>query len=275
MLSSLAHAGGLRRLLGSAAAGLALMAALPAQAQTCMPVSTNGCGSGTYLDVVNLSGGLNYTSFYNSDDCNGASDGYISYPTSQYTATVHRDEAYSLFLRNGPNAAYLLAWIDFDHDGIFSTGEGVSTFKNGGDGYSFNIAVPSNAVLGPTAMRVRAVSNTSGSLFYVADACTSSDFGETEDYTIEVGPNVLPKPCIPKMYSNCTESGNDTTWNAIENVVINTLSNLGTGCNGNPDNYILYPASVATTTLQPGSTYSFTMTPNAGPPSHVGAVYFD
>jgi hypothetical protein len=60
--------------------------------------------------------------------------------------------------------------------------------------------------------------------------------------------------CIPVFQNSCATSG------YINKFTFNTLSNANSGCNGNPDNYILYPATGGTTTtVQLGGTYSLSL----------------
>ncbi|MCC7431127.1 hypothetical protein IT568_09815, partial [bacterium] len=45
----------------------------------------------------------------------------------------------------------------------------------------------------------------------------------------------------------------------INNFTLETISNLASGCNGNADNYILYPSGTYTATLTPGNSYPISM----------------
>lgn len=57
--------------------------------------------------------------------------------------------------------------------------------------------------------------------------------------------------CFPTYTNLCTSN------DYINNVTLNTLSNLGSGCNGNADNYIYYePTGSYTTTLESGGNYT-------------------
>lgn len=60
--------------------------------------------------------------------------------------------------------------------------------------------------------------------------------------------------CIPPIANLCSNGY------YIDSVIINNLSNGPSGCNGNANNYIQYPSSVFTTTLNAGTTYSMTIT---------------
>lgn len=62
--------------------------------------------------------------------------------------------------------------------------------------------------------------------------------------------------CTPTYSSACTSN------DLIENFTFNTISNLGSGCNGNPDNYIYYGCT-HTTNVDLGGTYNISMQSNA------------
>ncbi|WP_243473328.1 reprolysin-like metallopeptidase [Winogradskyella sp. MH6] len=74
-------------------------------------------------------------------------------------------------------------WIDFNQDGDFNdTGEQVFTQAPSQDNpVSGNITIPTDALFGPTRMRV--------SMKYdgIPTSCESFDYGEVEDYTVNIG----------------------------------------------------------------------------------------
>lgn len=78
---------------------------------------------------------------------------------------------------------------------------------------------------------------------------------------------VSPLSCIPPISSSCSEGG------YIDTVIINTLNNSGSGCNGNANNYIIYPSSTFTTTLTAGTTYPFNL--GTGPNAINYGVWID
>ncbi len=89
--------------------------------------------------------------------------------TPLWTGTIY-DEGYAV-------------WIDFNQDGDFDdTGEEVFTqAPSQDDPVSGNITIPTDALFGPTRMRV--------SMKYdgIPTSCESFNFGEVEDYTVNIG----------------------------------------------------------------------------------------
>lgn len=68
----------------------------------------------------------------------------------------------------------------------------------------------------------------------------------------------------------------DTGCDAIDKVEFNTLSNIGTDCNSNINNYINYPATGNTTTVVwADSTYDLTFASGLGSGNHGAAAWFD
>ncbi|MCS6917309.1 MAG: GEVED domain-containing protein [Chitinophagales bacterium] len=66
--------------------------------------------------------------------------------------------------------------------------------------------------------------------------------------------------CIPVYTNSCSGTGS-----YINKFTFHTINNSNSGCNGNPDNYILYPASGnKTTSVTQGSTISFSVKPGSG-----------
>ena len=73
-------------------------------------------------------------------------------------------------------------WVDWNQDGIFDATTEYYAIAISGTSSSTNIAVPANAVLGNTLMRIRI----RAANFAAADACGLFGSGETEDYVINI-----------------------------------------------------------------------------------------
>lgn len=123
--------------------------------------NNSGCDPGGYGDYTNLSTGLEA--------------GFT------HTATV----------TTGWGSQFVKAWIDLDDDFLFENDEVIiNDFQiapgEGAGSYTENIdfPVPSNAPLGQHLMRVKTNWNDD----VPDDPCEDTTYGETEDYTCEIGP---------------------------------------------------------------------------------------
>lgn len=109
---------------------------------------------------------------------------------------------------SGFTSSFIAAFIDFNQNGVFDTLTesfplGLTTATLGGNIKTAYIAIPSNAVLGLTRMRIVLKSNGSQSL----TPCGTYTSGETEDYTVNIIP-ALPCSTAP-LAGNAI--ANDTT----------------------------------------------------------------
>ena len=179
----------------------------------CVPTYSLGCASGDEITNVTL-GTLN-----NSSTC-AASPNYTNYTGVAVTPQIEQNTTYQLSVSFGADAnQYFGAWIDYDHNGIFSSSEFLGASGNGGSGgtTSISFTVPSGALNGNTRMRVRGGNDsplTSG------EACgvSSSAFGETEDYEVFISPaTCIAGPTYPANGSNGCPNGTIMTlsWPAL------------------------------------------------------------
>ena len=92
------------------------------------------------------------------------------------------------------------AWIDFNQNGLFETSEklGEQAILNVNNSVVLNFTVPFDAYLGKTRMRIRTDSYNTGGV----KACGTSNYGEIEDYAIEI----INKP-IYTIPSNVPQTG--------------------------------------------------------------------
>ncbi len=97
---------------------------------------------------------------------------------------VQRGTNNKLYVTYGTdNTQYGAAWIDFNQNGLFEAAENIAlktTAVTGGKTDTFNFFVPMGNT-GLTRMRVRGASDVA---YNTAGACTSTSYGETEDYLI-------------------------------------------------------------------------------------------
>ncbi|MFH1120622.1 MAG: S8 family serine peptidase [Bacteroidota bacterium] len=150
---------------------------------TVNPVSycTPGQGSGTiygdYITLVQL-GSIN--------NATGASSSpYYTYYSSLSTDLTPGTE-YTLTLSPGSYGSgnYLAAWIDYNKNGTFETGEKLGNILINGAAPltgTITFTVPSGSSSGTTRMRVREVY-----LGTDIDPCSTYSFGETEDYNVNI-----------------------------------------------------------------------------------------
>lgn len=149
----------------------------------CTPSISSGCGS--YGAITHV--GFNTIS--NTSTCAGGSH-FTSYPNADSTVTtVNAGNTYTLSV-DLARYSYVYAWIDYDHSGTFDAEEFTRvnlTYHTviGQQTYDTTVTIPAGALPGLTRMRVR-------STYYnypfdaATGACTTSTYGESEDYWINV-----------------------------------------------------------------------------------------
>jgi len=160
-------------------------ASLQSNAQTyCTETYTTGSTSGDYISNVTI-GSINNTTagsaspFYNYYSSLSTNVTIGSFNTLSVTGGTYVPDIYTVF-------------IDFNHDGDFAdAGEslGSDTTSVGSNTVVLGIYVPTNATLGSTRMRVICTYNTA------SVPCGSNNWGETEDYTLNVVSGGTSSPC--------------------------------------------------------------------------------
>ena len=132
---------------------------------------------------------ISNVSFSNVNQSSTSGSGYESFVSD--TAKVIAGATYplSITLSNGFTTDQTLVWIDFNQNGSFTDpGDLVYTSAIGGP-FTGNIIIPASAKLGFTRMRVRL--HDTGGASPNSSPCGNSDFGQVEDYTV----NILA--CVP------------------------------------------------------------------------------
>lgn len=178
--------------------------------------SVNNCSGFTDYTAVstNVTKGQSYTLSITTGDCDGGS----SY-----------SRAFS-------------AYIDWNGDADFTdAGELVLSQANGNtNSKSASVSIPNNAVTGITRMRV--VCTEGG----VGGPCGSYTYGETEDYSLNIGLGAI---------TYCTSNATSTIDTEIENVNFNTINQSSmNNCSGFTDY-----TSVSTNVIK-GQSYTLTVT---------------
>jgi len=155
----------------------------------CMPGSDCNDGKSiNYFELANLS---------NETDC--SETGYSDF--TNMIATLESGSTHDLILSVGVGGAYLKVWIDFNDNFIFEADEVIvdnhlimSSFTEPTDTIAFTLG--SDVMLGEHLMRLKV----NWDNLVPENACESSEFGETEDYKVNL---VLPTGMtqLPEIYS--------------------------------------------------------------------------
>lgn len=185
---------------------------------TCYPQYTE-CNSGDY--ITNLF-------FANVSDpnlsCATASSGYAD-RTYVDTIVVTAGQTYTLSadIGNGTNGPGVLgAWIDANHDGIFTSDEYINVIPsvNGTNTYSNNVLIPYSALGGITKLRLKL--DASYSPITNQDPCISTYYyGLTADYLIDI----TPAPACTGTINAGAATSNSTTVCAGTPFNLNLIGN--------------------------------------------------
>ncbi|MFT6814403.1 MAG: hypothetical protein ACJAZ3_000290 [Sphingobacteriales bacterium] len=162
---------------------------LSSNAQYCASVGT--CDGSDFIAAVIMPGGI-----AKSTVC----DGYRDF-TATDTAVINQGSTISLSLERGNTGVAGgtgAVYIDWNQNGNFEDGEQVDDTKAGRDNYTFSVAVPADAMLGSTRMRVMlsnaAPASTDGSIpnpLPITSPCQAEVTYEVEDYTVTIAPACL------------------------------------------------------------------------------------
>ena len=157
-------------------------------------------------------------------------------------------KSFTITLSSQYNADKVLIWIDWNHDGDFNdTYESVYTSSLGVGPFTGNITAPSSALLGPTRMRIRLFDTNYNS--GVSNSCGASDYGEVEDYTVNVS------SIVPSVANACAASSiNAFGYDFISKVEIGTILN-----NSTYSNYSDYTNNTIVTNMTRGVASPFTI----------------
>ncbi|NCA86550.1 MAG: T9SS type A sorting domain-containing protein [Clostridia bacterium] len=138
----------------------------------------SGCSNGDYFNYVGIANLENANS-----GCNSNGYGDFSYRT----ADVIQGQEYALTLQIAAGVHYVSAWIDYNDNFEFEADEKILDDYYYPTAYQFkevDITIAGDATPGAHRFRLRTVAGSQG-----ADACSLEDFGEVEDYTV----NILPQ----------------------------------------------------------------------------------
>lgn len=142
----------------------------------CLPSSDCSFGDGFQLFSV--------TDINNPSACEGYGD------FTSLVAGFEPGTTYDLTVTTGYGDQFVVVWIDFNDDFIFTTDEIVVDNYEIADGQgagsyteTMDLVIPAGATLGQHIMRAK----TNWNAPVPTDACETTDFGETEDYSALIG----------------------------------------------------------------------------------------
>lgn len=221
------------------------------ESQHCISDFLGGCNS-SYIDSVIISapGATKFQKLLTGCSANSVSTSVFTAPSNSIFREGSLVTVDARIFR-GAAANSCAAWIDLNNNGNFEdAGEFLGTI-NSQKMNVFTFTVPTLTQYGIRRLRIRnmGVGGDSPAQLVSNNSCSSLfASGETEDYLL----NLEPRNCTPGYTAGCT-------GNAITSFTLKGISNLNSGCNGNPFNYINYPESQFTTSLSRGATYTATI----------------
>ena len=162
----------------------------------CTPLYTIGCSSSDRITNFVLEDISNNT----GSSCNSSPKGYSDYTGQSTDLTQGETYIGSISIGNG-GAAGVAIWIDFNNDRTFSTSERVfytaTNLASGSNNNAISVIIPSDATPGEHRMRVRHVYTSGTNIGASIDPCNEYNYGETEDYTVNIiasSPTLIANP---------------------------------------------------------------------------------
>lgn len=151
--------------------------------EMCLPEANCSFGDGLIkVELQNLS---------NTSTCSG--NGYGDF-TSLTAANIEQGVTHNLILQSDYSEQHGTVWIDFNDNYMFETSEKlIANTQFGTSLHTVDLTIPGNANLGEHLMRIR--TNWQND---IDDACIDVEYGETEDYTV----NVIEFTGVNELYKN-------------------------------------------------------------------------
>ncbi len=164
----------------------------PDDCDDCPNDANNACGTPpTYCTSTSTNTNYEYIQqvvFGSINNTSGNDGGYGDFTLQTANVSLGSSVPFSLtpgFANSSYNEAWKV-WIDFNRDGDFDdAGEEVYTGTSNNT-LSGNVSIPSSASLGLTGMRVSMQWNNA-----LSSPCGSFQYGEVEDYTVNITPALL------------------------------------------------------------------------------------
>ena len=176
----------------------------------CTPQYGSGAASGDSIGYFSLKGAGGAAIYDETGAVYSSSPNSYSNFTGSFPAvTLARGESFGGFLRAGRNDDYATMWIDANDDGVFATDEMVmrnmplSTTKK-----HYSVYIPAAMNTGTHRMRLRAVRYADAGTPFTFDThpCTYYDYGETEDYLVNITSTPTVRQVSPGVPGTCWET---------------------------------------------------------------------
>ncbi|MES2797550.1 MAG: GEVED domain-containing protein [Bacteroidota bacterium] len=155
----------------------------------CTPLTVTGCSSGNKISSFSLRGESGTIISNNSGPaCSPVpSLAYSDFTNSGFDIPqLQPSRTYSGFLNTGTQNDYVTIWIDLNNDGTFADSERLLDNLNiGSSNLLYGIRIPNGAQFGQRRLRVRLIGSFTKPAT-LTDPCAAYDFGETEDYLVEI-----------------------------------------------------------------------------------------
>ncbi|MCI1753818.1 MAG: T9SS type A sorting domain-containing protein [Flavobacteriales bacterium] len=126
---------------------------------------------------------INNVAFAGINNPSATTNGYENF--TDIAANVATGNSYPITVENanGYETDQVMAWIDYDQSQTFEPGELVYTSEAGVGPYTGSIAIPANALLGQTRMRLRLQDTAYANNF---TPCGTHQYGQVQDYTVNI-----------------------------------------------------------------------------------------
>ena len=227
--------------------------------QACIAFSS-GPDAQLFVDGIDLNG-LNTFG-------NGYADGEFYKDYTSNTATIEQGTTYVLTVKgSGSDNEVFGAWIDLNQDGTFDSDELITEAASSGGQMTITFAAPTDALLGPTVLRVIAQQDLSEGL----DPCGVYTLGEAEDYSVDVVAASSSGACTPQ-YSTGPNSTNYVEGIELYGDNSTSISSYGNGFVAG-ESYVDY-TQYYEATLSAGPTYTLTIN-GSGSDNETFAAWID
>ena len=154
----------------------------------CTPLYANGACFGNWDIINNVSIGAGGTVLNQS--ATGCSGAVADYTGTILNMTQGVTYPFSITTITDISSPHFAVWIDFNDNGVFSSGEWLVDVQSNGSGvFSGNFTIPAGAATGNHRMRIRAAATT---FVNGSTSCEEGSYGEAHDYTatIVVAPSI-------------------------------------------------------------------------------------